>query len=255
MYRTTESSFYTDPFVKNLKAPAKFLFMYLWTNAHSHVSGCYYITKKTIAKETGLNIDKIDTLLDTLYGRVLYDETEEMVWVKNMLKYQGKGARNHKSAADQLRKFPECVHIIPYLEQYPAVKTYLSDDFINRVSYRVRSQEQEQEQEQEPGSDVIGGPGETTQPALTDYEKKVETYIANITDQQIIKWKEACPHINVWAEIKKAVAWLYAVQKEQRKKRFGKFLTNWMNNAEKRAKSDPEHGETVADRVRRSSSG
>jgi len=216
MYRTTESSFYTDPFVKNLKAPAKFLFQYLWTNAHTHVSGLYFITKKTMSKETGINTDKIDTLLDTLYDRVLYDDNEEVVWVKNMLKYQGKGARNQKSAADQLRKFPECVYIIPYIEQYPPVKTHLSDNFINRVSDRVRSQEQEQEQDQETGTgsvpDVIGGLGDVDKPEteLNEYEKKIEAYLLTITDQQWAKWKKACPSINVashFSAIQRSCSW------------------------------------------------
>jgi len=279
MSRTVESTFYRDPWVRSLKPPAKFLLLYLFTNEDSHVSGCYYITKETIAKDTGLSIDKIDTLYDTLYHRVYYDEDMKVVWVKNMLKYQGKGPRNQKAAAMQLMRLPEFKFIPEYLKHYPSVETYLSKEFLDRVYDRVyhrvsdsepvigiRTSSEEEVRVREDlreDKDIRlrkelgeGGMGETnTKPddesELTEYDLKVKDYFDNISKTQMSKWEKACPNIDVNAEIDKAIAWLGAVQDKQKKQRFGSFTTNWLNNAEKDAKKAPGNQETAAERVKR----
>jgi hypothetical protein len=43
MYRTIETSMWTDAKFRGLPAPARLLFLYLITNPHAHVSGIYYL--------------------------------------------------------------------------------------------------------------------------------------------------------------------------------------------------------------------
>ena len=124
MYRTIDSAFWTDPKVKTLPAEAKYLFLYFITNPHTHVSGVYYLPRLLAQHETGLPVEELNTLCDTLSGAGLcgFDRENEVIWVKNMMRYQGKGDKNARSAA---RHVKEDLHhsalIDDFLEAYPNI--------------------------------------------------------------------------------------------------------------------------------------
>lgn len=145
MYRTIDSAFWTDPKIRKLSADAKLLLLYFITNAHTHVSGIYYAPRLLIQHETGLTGKAIDTLCDTLSKLELcrFDRALELVWVKNMMRYQGRGDKNLKSAAHHVT---EDLHYSPliadFLEYYPEVKAVIPDRVLDRVS-RVRTPEQD----------------------------------------------------------------------------------------------------------------
>ena len=112
MYRTIETSLWNDPKVRALPPNAKLLFIYLITNVHAHVSGLYYLPSLFIAHETGLK--GIDALWDTLSipCLALKDDKNEVVWVVNMLRYQGAGG---KSVSRRLAAFTE---LAPYATHF-----------------------------------------------------------------------------------------------------------------------------------------
>ncbi len=93
MYRTIDTAFWTDPKVRLLPTLGRTLLLYFITNPHTHVSGIYYLPKHVIAHETGISDRALDTLSDTLSsaGFCAFDPARELVWVKNMMRYQGKG--------------------------------------------------------------------------------------------------------------------------------------------------------------------
>jgi hypothetical protein len=64
-----------------------------------------------------------------------------------------------------------------------------------------------------------------------DYLKKVNEFFKNITDENKIALAEAHPEMNIDLELKKAKAWLIS-NTENRKKKFSRFVNNWMNRAE-----------------------
>ena len=54
MYRTICCELWTDPKVQSLSVPSTYLFLYLITNTHSHLSGLYYLPIPVMQLETRL---------------------------------------------------------------------------------------------------------------------------------------------------------------------------------------------------------
>lgn len=159
MYRTVETGAWDDPEVRPLSPQAKLLFFYLFTNRHTHVSGIYYLLPVTAAAETGLPLRVVDTLWDTLSKAELawFDSKCLVVFVRSMLRHQGRGEKNERAAATQLGTLHNSFLISKFLSVYPSVARFLDDRVSDRVSKgdlpRAREeQEQEQKKEQEPST-------------------------------------------------------------------------------------------------------
>lgn len=88
--RSFDDSYWGDPFVQDLDKDAKLLFAYLWTNKRCNSAGLYEITPKTIAFETGIEIESLPSLLEQLSEKVKWLKDENIIWVRNFLKHQPK---------------------------------------------------------------------------------------------------------------------------------------------------------------------
>src|SRR4030066_34768 len=58
-YKNIHEKFWTDIALRRLSIEGKYLFFYLITNPHAHLSGIYYIPDNIISTETGLSPEKI----------------------------------------------------------------------------------------------------------------------------------------------------------------------------------------------------
>ncbi len=137
MYRTIDAAFWTDPKVKALKPTSRYLFLYLITNPRTHVSGIYVLRQQIIAIETALSAKDLGYGIDTLSssGFCSFDTKTEVVWVHNMFAYQGSGEKNLRSAALHLTQDLHKSNLVTkFCDRYPAVKQYLPDGFLDRVS-------------------------------------------------------------------------------------------------------------------------
>jgi hypothetical protein len=139
MYRSIETSLWTDPKVKGLPTEGKFFFLYLITNPHAHVSGIYVLEEYQIVHDTGLTSKRIDTLWDTLYHTpsgplVMRDRTLEIVWVVNMLRYQGRGALIVKGVNTHLKGLHHSLLIAPYVEKYSYMGVVFDDTISDTLS-------------------------------------------------------------------------------------------------------------------------
>jgi hypothetical protein len=183
MYRTIETSMWTDAKFRGLPAPARLLFLYLITNPHAHVSGIYYLPDVMLLHESGVKSEALNTVWDTLSksGLARRDQNAEIVWVTNMLRYQGRGEKNEKSAAKQLESLHNSSLIQDYLNHYPEVRRHIRKPKRDRVS-RPRPtclQEQEKDQEQEGASAPVAEVGDegtmiTAETVYRAYPKHVE---------------------------------------------------------------------------------
>lgn len=142
MYRTIDAAFWSDPKIRQLPSDGRLLLLYLITNPHTHVSGIYYLPKPSIAHETGLSLKVLDTLSNTLssLGLCRFDSAREVVWVKNMMRYQGTGDRNAMSAAHHITKdLHDTPLILDFLDAYPDVRKHVSNTVLDRVSSQMQS--------------------------------------------------------------------------------------------------------------------
>jgi hypothetical protein len=155
MYRTIDAAFWTDPKVRRCSPEAKLLILYLITNPHAHISGIYSIAQVTIQHEIGYPIDTLSSAENELVeaGFCLFDAETEVVWVKNMLRYQSKGEKGETSAANQLQSLHNSILIQKFLEFYPSVANRIpmghrcGIDGASGVATQERERDEEMEEE------------------------------------------------------------------------------------------------------------
>ena len=83
-YRNIQISFWTDPKVIDDFTPEdKFFYLYLMTNPHTSLCGCYEISMKQMADETGYSKETVEKLIDRMmfiHDVVRYSkDTKEMI--------------------------------------------------------------------------------------------------------------------------------------------------------------------------------
>ena len=76
-YRTIRMAFWNDPFVEELEAGEKLLYLYLFTCPHTNNLGILEVSRRKIAFETGLDVEKVNAGLQKLEkaGKIVTDAT------------------------------------------------------------------------------------------------------------------------------------------------------------------------------------
>lgn len=243
MYRTVDAKFWTDPKVAKLSPEARFLFLYLITNAHTHVSGIYYLPLAYIAAETGLPSEGIDTLCHTLSipSLVKFDKENHLIWVVNMMSYQGVGQKCAKSAAKHLEKDLHNSFLIhEFLEKYPHVKK-----FMKRIPHRypidtltrVATPEQEQDiSNKVKGLNLYSCPEPEKTPDHEPPQKPIlifpthgKTKTWELTQGVVDYLQAGFPGVEILPQCRKALAWCHANPTKQKTAGgMPKFLFGWI---------------------------
>ena len=102
IYRNISTTFWSDSLVDDKFEPMeKFVFLYLLSNPHTNLAGCYEIGLKQMAYETGLskeNIKEILSALDHDYEVIAYDYATQEVLIFNWYKYNWTKSEKFKAA-------------------------------------------------------------------------------------------------------------------------------------------------------------
>jgi hypothetical protein len=108
MYRTIDTQIWKDPWVADLCAPDKLLFLYCFTNDRSTPCGAYEIRKKDIAYETGLTEEQVEAGLERLHPKVMWWPSARVILVTNFYKHQRANSSEKfaVAAAKSLLNFP-----------------------------------------------------------------------------------------------------------------------------------------------------
>lgn len=84
-------SFWTDSKVDDDFTPEeKYFFLYLLTNPHTNLCGCYEISMKQMVRETGYNEDTVRRLIDRMenvHKVIAYDKDTKEIYIPNWGKY------------------------------------------------------------------------------------------------------------------------------------------------------------------------
>lgn len=91
LYRTIQMSFWTDIKVSETFTPEdKYFYLYLFTNPHTNLAGCYEISIRQIVNETGYSKDTVERLFERfskVHKVAYYSQTTNEVLIVNWHKY------------------------------------------------------------------------------------------------------------------------------------------------------------------------
>jgi len=105
--RAISTKFWDDPYILELDAEHKLLFLYLLTNPLTNLAGVYEITMQHMTFHTGLDETKIRTMMDDLQadGKMLY--RNGWLAIKNFQKHQKYNINMRKGADAILETIPD----------------------------------------------------------------------------------------------------------------------------------------------------
>ena len=123
-YRNISLSFWTDSKVDDEFTPEdKYFYLYLLTNPHTNICGCYEISMKAMERETGYNSDTINRLIkrmSELHNVIRYSKTTKEILVLNWSKYNwsssDKVIKAVKSVAEYIKSATFKKYILEKLE-------------------------------------------------------------------------------------------------------------------------------------------
>lgn len=120
VYQRIQKSFWTDPKVDDsFTAADKYLYLYLLTNPHTNMVGCYEISIKQIGRETGCTEDTIRQGIIRLQDEhkvILCDRETNEILVLNWFKY------NWSSSPKVLKPMSDDINLV----KNPAFREYLT---------------------------------------------------------------------------------------------------------------------------------
>lgn len=91
IYRNISMSFWTDSKVDDDFTPEdKYFYLYLLTNPHTNICGCFEISMKQMCRESGYNEDTVRRLLDRMehqHGVLRYSPATKEILIVNWHKY------------------------------------------------------------------------------------------------------------------------------------------------------------------------
>lgn len=108
LYRTISINFWTDVKVDDEFTPEdKYFFLYLLTNPHTNICGCYEISIKQMGRETGYNEETIKRLLkrmETQHKVLQYEYETQEIFIYNWSKYNWSASGKLKTAVEKTAK-------------------------------------------------------------------------------------------------------------------------------------------------------
>ena len=143
-YRNISLTFWTDSKVDDDFTPEdKYFYLYLLTNPHTNICGCYEISIKQMERETGYNVDTVMRLLNRMdkeHNVIRFSQETKEVLILNWAKYNW-------STSEKLR---QAVKSVALHVKEPDFKAYVfskldgdnpkkSDS--DNINYRIQSTE------------------------------------------------------------------------------------------------------------------
>lgn len=111
-YRNISLTFWTDSKVDDEFTPEdKYFYLYLLTNPHTNICGCYEISMKQMERETGYNTDTVKRLLRRMqetHKVIAYCEETKEILIVNWHKYNWTQSPNVKKAVADVAQYIKC---------------------------------------------------------------------------------------------------------------------------------------------------
>ena len=116
--RGFDTGFWTKPKTKELDTVAKLLKVWSFTNDHTNQSGLYEVSPSTIADETGIPKEQLESIFKLLEPGVIWYPDRNLIWVRNFIRRQAKSSKFIQAAAKSLAMMSHNEDIIKELLAY-----------------------------------------------------------------------------------------------------------------------------------------
>ena len=120
-YRNIQTKLWTDPKVMNdFAVEEKYMFLYLLTNAHTSICGCYEINRTTMAFETGLTLPKVKdvlTRLENIHNVIRYNEDTNELLLLNWYKHNWTSSSRVRKGIDNDIQNIKCDQFRNYIQK------------------------------------------------------------------------------------------------------------------------------------------
>ena len=192
-YRNISVSFWTDSKVDDDFTPEdKYFYLYLMTNPHTALCGCYEISMKQMERETGYNTDTVKRLLsrmEEVHGVIRYSSTTKEVLILNWWKYNWSSSSKVKNAV---------VSVAEHIKHEP-FKRYVMDRVSIRYGYGMHTTDTESVSD--TVSDTDTDTVSETETETENREREADTRSRLSTDiQQSFQQIENHPNIRLTPE-------------------------------------------------------
>ncbi len=112
IYRNVSLTFWTDNKVSDdFTSKDKYLFLYLLTNQHTNIIGCYEVSMKQIANDTGLKEKEVEQLIDrmqNIHKTIIYSKQTKEMFIKNWHRYNWtRSSKLHKPIIESIKKIKD----------------------------------------------------------------------------------------------------------------------------------------------------
>lgn len=131
IFRCVSPNFWSDPKVDDDFTPEdKYFYLYLLTNPHTTLSGCYELGKRQASRELGYNEETVDRLIyrmETVHNVIRYDKATKEILLLNWHKYNWS-------------KSPKCLKGVEYSLQNiksDAFRKYCTDTLSIQYRYSI----------------------------------------------------------------------------------------------------------------------
>ena len=240
MYTGVESRFWQDEKMRTLSADAKYLMLYLLTSPHRTLMGFYFLPKPYACFDLGWETERFSKPFRELIdkGLIKYDETANVVLIQNFLKHNPIENPNQvKSALARLSEIPQT----QLFQDFSEIIQHLNKPFMKplqeRLSERLLKQEIRNKKEEIRNKNIDVCPEQApAKPPIFEMPLN-NSSLYPIYQEDIGKWRDLYPAVDVEQEIKKMIGWLDAnPTKRKTKNGIKRFINGWLAKEQDKGK-------------------
>lgn len=147
--RSISTSIWSDPFIEELFAEEKLLFIYLITNEKTNMLGIYELSVKKMSFETGIDKNKIIEILQKFEKLNKVRKIDNYILLVNFAKHQNYNPNMMKSAIDVYNDLPNSLKIkglvLDKSNPSEAFETLLNClAMVRKIEYEIEYEEEEE---------------------------------------------------------------------------------------------------------------
>lgn len=121
IYRNVSLSFWEDiKIVDDFTPEDRYFYLYLLTNPHTNLLGCYQVSFKQMINETGYNKDTIEKIINrmvNIHNVIMFDSETNEIFIKNWYKYNWTRSEKLLKKVEKLIEYIKSEELKKHLEK------------------------------------------------------------------------------------------------------------------------------------------